>query len=224
MVVLAAGYAMSGDAQADAKAIAAALAPSVASVSWFALDSRTKTADAIAAINGATGIVVTGRDSSLVLGQLQASPSWAAARDRWAAHGVALLADDAAAAAAGTVFVAEAPAKDVEAAAIADALHVTLSDGLGLVHGLAVTPRLLPDQRWPQLFQLARAAGGAAVGVGLDVGTAIRIAGGSASAIGDSAVAVIDGRQATWTTGTNGAIGGAWLVVDTFADGDAVAP
>ena len=122
------------------------------------------------------------------------------------------------------MFVAEAPAADVEAAAIADALHVTLSDGLGLVHGLAVTPRLLPDQRWPQLFQLARAAGGAAVGVGLDVGTAIRIAGGSATAIGDSAVAVIDGRQATWTTGANGAIGGAWLVVDTFADGDAVAP
>jgi cyanophycinase-like exopeptidase len=224
IVVLAAGYAMSGDAQADAKAIAAALAPSVASVSWFALDSRTKTATAIAAINGATGIVVTGRDSSLVLAQLQASPSWAAVGDRWAAHGVALLADDAAAAAAGTVFVAEPPAADVEAAAIADALHVTLSDGLGLVHGQAVTPRLLPDQRWPQLFQLARAAGGSAVGVGLDVGTAIRIAGGSATAIGDSAVAVIDGRHATWTTGTNGAIGGAWLVVDTFADGDAVAP
>ena len=101
---------------------------------------------------------------------------------------------------------------------------MTLSDGLGLVHGLAVTPRLLPDQRWPQLFQLARAAGGGAVGVGLDVGTGIRIAGGSATAIGDSAVAVIDGRQATWTTGANGAIGGAWLVVDTFADGDAVAP
>jgi hypothetical protein len=43
--------------------------PAVASVSWFALDSRTKTADAIAAIN-ATRIVVTGRDSSLVLAQL----------------------------------------------------------------------------------------------------------------------------------------------------------
>ena len=62
------------------------------------------------------------------------------------------------------------------------------------------------------------------MGVGIDVGTAIRIDGGSATAIGDSAVVVVDGRQATWTTGDNGAIGGAWLVVDTFADGDAVAP
>ena len=123
------------------------------------------------------------------------------------------------------MFVAEAPAADVEAAAIADALHVTLSDGLGLVDGLAVTPRLLPDQRWPQLFQLA-ARGGRRRGRRRPRRRDRRSAspGGSATAIGDSAVAVIDGRQATWTTGANGAIGGAWLVVDTFADGDAVAP
>ena len=197
IVVLAAGYAMSGDAQADAKAIAAAFAPSVASVSWFALDSRTKTANAVAAIDGATGIIVTGQDRSLVLAQLQASPTWTAARSRWAGHGVALLADDAAAAAAGTVFVSEAPVADVEAAAIEDALNVPLSDGLGLVDGLAVTPRLLPDQHWPQALQLARAAGAHAVAAGIDVGTAIRIVGGSATVIGDSAVAVIDGRQAT---------------------------
>ena len=63
--MLAAGFAKSGDAQTDAKAIAAALAPDVASVSWFALDSRTKNEAAIAAIAAATGIVVTGRDRSL---------------------------------------------------------------------------------------------------------------------------------------------------------------
>jgi cyanophycinase-like exopeptidase len=224
IVVLSAGYAMSGDAQADVKAIAAALTPSVASVSWFALDARTKNAAAIAAINDATGIVVTGRDRSLVLAQLQASPAWAAARARWAAGAAALLADDAAAAAVGTAFVAEAPAKDVETAAIADATDVTVADGLGLVSGLAVTPRLLPDQHWPQVLQLARAAGGAGLAAGIDDGTAIRVAGGSATVIGDSAVVLIDGRTATWTTGSNGAIGGAWLVVDTFVDGDAVAP
>src|SRR3954454_7326211 len=133
IVVLAAGYAMSGDAQADAKAIAAAVARSVSSVSWFALDARTKNAAAIAAINGATGVVVTGRDRSLVLGQLQASPAWTAATSRWAGGGATLLADDAAAAAAGAASVAEAPAKDVETAAIGDATTVTVSDGLGLV-------------------------------------------------------------------------------------------
>src|SRR5204863_448520 len=83
------------------------------------------------------------------------------------------LDDHAAAAAAGSTFVAQAPAADVEAAAPEDAIHVTLADGLGLVGGLTVTPRLLPEQRWPQAFQLARAAGADAVAMGIDVGTGI---------------------------------------------------
>jgi cyanophycinase-like exopeptidase len=225
IVVLAAGFAKSGDAQTDAKAIAAALAPDVASVSWFALDSRTKNDAAIAAINDATGIIVTGRDRSLVLEQLEGSPAWTAAHAAWAA-GVPLLADDAAAAAAGTSFVAQAPAADVESGAIDDAIvaNVTIADGLGLVSGLAVEPRLLPDQLWPQLFQVSQSSDDSWVGGGIDVGTAIRVDGAAATAIGDSAVVIVDGREATWTTGDNGAIGAAWLLVDTFANGDPVAP
>ncbi len=226
LVVLAAGYAKSGDAQTDAKAIAAALAPEIASVSWFALDSRTKTADAIAAINGATGIIVTGRDRSLVLGQLGASQAWTAARAAWAS-GKPLLTDNAAAAAVGTRFVAQAPAADVEAGATEDAIvdNVTLATGLGLVSGLAVEPRLLPDQLWPQLFQISQSSTNAWVGAGIDVGTAIRVDNGTATTVGDSAVVIVDGRVAAWTeSADNGAIGAAWLIVDTFANGDAVAP
>jgi cyanophycinase-like exopeptidase len=223
IVVLAAGFAKTGEAQADAKAIAAALEPGVASVAWFALDSRTKNDEAIAAIDDATGIIVTGRDRSLVLDQLAASPAWDAARAAWES-GDPLLADDAAAAAAGTTFVAQAPAADVEAGATEDAVGVTLAAGLGLVGGLAVEPRLLPDQLWPQLFQIARASGEAGVAAGIDVGTAIRVDDGLTEAFGDSAVVVVDGRQATWTTGDNGAIGGAWLVLDTFANDMPVVP
>ena len=199
--------------------------PIVASVSWFVLDSRTKTADAIAAINGATGIIVTGRDRSVVLSQLGASPAWTAARAAWAG-GVPLLADNAAAAAAGTTFVAQAPAADVESGATADAIvaNVTIAGGLGLVSGLAVEPRLLPDQLWPQLFQVTRASGDTGVGAGIDVGTAIRVDNGAVTAVGDSAVVIVDGRDAAWTIGDNGAIGAAWLILDTFANGDAVAP
>ena len=225
IVVLAAGYAKTGDAQTDAKAIAAALAPSVASVSWFALDSRTKTEAAIAAIEGATGIVVTGRDRSLVRGQLADSPAWLAARAAWESGEVALLVDDAAAAVAGFSYVAKAPVADVEAGALDDAVGVQLAAGLNLVGGLDITPRLLPDQHWPQLFQLARRSDETGrVAAGIDVGTAIVVDGGVAEAVGDSAVVIVDGRQATWTTGTNDAIGAAWLVLDTFANGDAVAP
>ena len=168
---------------------------------------------------------MTGRDSSLVLAQLQASPAWAAARDRWAAHGVALLADDAAAAAAGTVFVAEAPAADVEAAAIADALA---RDPVRRPRARPRAGRDAPAPAGPALAAAvpARPRGGRRARSASASTWAPRSASpvARATAIGDSAVAVIDGRQATWTTGANGAIGGAWLVVDTFADGDAVAP
>jgi hypothetical protein len=80
------------------------------------------------------------------------------------------------------------------------------------------------DQLWPQLFQVARASGTTTVAAGIDVGTSIRLEDGAASAVGDSAAVVVDGRQARWTNGTNGAIGAAWLVLDSIVDGDAVAP
>ena len=226
VVVLAAGYDKTGTAQADAKAIANALAPSVGSVSWFSLDARTKTADAVAAIGTATGIIVTGRDRSLVKGQLTVSPAWAAARSRWQSGGATLLADDAAAAVAGAQFAAMPNAADVELGATEDAIvdNVDVEPGLGLVAGLSVEPRLLPDQLWPQLFQVAGESGTTGVAAGIDVGTALRVQGGVASAVGDSAAVVIDGRYASWTIGGNGAIGAAWLVLDSFVDGDAVAP
>ena len=68
---------------------------------------------------------MTGRDRSLVLEQLDASPAWTARPRRVGEDGVALLADDAAAAAAGTVFVAQAPAADVESGATEDAIVAT---------------------------------------------------------------------------------------------------
>jgi hypothetical protein len=46
---------------------------------------------------------------------------------------------------------------------------------------------------------------------------------GAATAVGDSAAVVVDGRQAHWTTG-GGAIGGAWIIVDSFVDAQAVTP
>ena len=54
------------DARADAKAIAAALAPSVASATWFTLGGNTRADDVLAALDGATGVVLTASDRSLV--------------------------------------------------------------------------------------------------------------------------------------------------------------
>ncbi|HEX5827132.1 MAG TPA: hypothetical protein VFY23_06405 [Candidatus Limnocylindrales bacterium] len=224
IVVLAAGYAKSADAAKDAKEIAQALAPWVASVDGFT--SASKADDVAAALAGATGIIVTGRDRSLVEAQLTDWPSWDLATSRWAA-GVPLLADDAVAAVAGSSYAQEAPAADVEAAAIEDAIETTTDAGLALVTGLGVQPRLLPDQHWPQLFALARLGTGDAgsLAIGLDVGTAIRVAGTAApTVIGDSAAVLVDGRSATVMTGGNGAQGASWLIVDSYVHGETIAP
>jgi hypothetical protein len=68
-----------------------------------------------------------------------------------------------------------------------------------------VAPRLFPDYQWPQLLQLA-AADPRDLAVGIDVGTALEIAGGVATARGSSAAGVVDGRAANFRTGSNGSL------------------
>ncbi len=224
IVVLATGYAKSGMAAADAKAIATALAPDVASVRSFVLDARTKASDVIAAVNAATGIVLTAPDRARVLGGFATQPAvMDALSARWTRGAVTVLADNAAAAALGTTFVATAISADVEVSAPLDILGVPYATGRGWVTNLDIEPRLLPDQAWPQLFRLASQTPSTPA-AGVDVGTAIRIAGGSATAIGDSAVVVLDASRATFGLGTNGALQADWLLLDSFVNGQAVAP
>ena len=119
------------------------------------------------------------------------------------------------------------PGADVEAGAIADAIGTPTARRRagGWRRTVAVQPRLLPDQYWPQLFQLARAEP-ADVALGIDVGTAVRI--DECRVARPSSVRARSwrstARAATFATGDNGAIGASWLLVDTFAAGDAVAP
>jgi cyanophycinase-like exopeptidase len=98
-VVLAAGYAKSGEAKAEAKAIASALQEGVtAPVAWFVVDEKTDAAAAAAAIAGATGIFLTAPDRSLVADALAGQQALTnAVRAAWES-GTMLLADNAAAA------------------------------------------------------------------------------------------------------------------------------
>src|SRR5215208_3077289 len=102
LVVLAFGYAKNTDAQADAKAIAAALQSQVtSSVQWFVIDSKVNQAAVQSAIANATGILVSAPDQSRVLSAFAGVPTVTAAiRTAWMG-GKVLLADDAAAAALG---------------------------------------------------------------------------------------------------------------------------
>jgi cyanophycinase-like exopeptidase len=222
IVVLATGYPKDADARADAKAIAAALEPSVASAKWFNLGGNTRAADVLAALDGATGVVITASDRSLVGSALAAwAPVIDAIEDAWRAGELTVLADDAAAAAMGTTYVAEGISADVEASAMEDMLAVTTAAGLGWVTNLDVEPRLLPDQHWPQLLQLSRITPSAPA-AGIDVGTAVLVQGGSAAVVGESAVVVLDASHGSF--GAGDAIAATWLLLDSYVGGEAVTP
>ncbi len=226
LVVLALGYARSTDAQADAKALAAALqAGTTASVQWFVVDGKTSASTIANAIKGATGIVVTAPDRALVGPALAAQATVVnAVKSRWTA-GKVLLADNAAAAALGGTYIADGISADVEVSAPEDMLQagVTVATGLGWVANLDVQPRLLPDQSWPQLFRLV-AARKTSLGAGLDLDTALEISGGTAVARGASAAVIVDGRKAAFGVGTNTSLSARWMVLDSFTDGETVAP
>lgn len=221
IVVLTVGYAKTTAAQADAKAIAAALQPGVnATVKWVAVDAKTNVAATVAAVQGASGIVLTSPDASLVLPALAAQPAiTSAVRSRWNA-GATLLADDAAAAALGTKLSTDGPAADIELDASLDFVrgNVAVADGLGWVSNLSVTPRLLPQHRWGQAYQVLAAAP-QSLSLGIDVATAVEVRNGAATVIGDNAVIALDGRVATFGTGTNGGLAARWTVLDTFVSG-----
>jgi len=227
ILVLSTGYAKNAAAQADAKALATSLQAGVtAPVTWQVLDAKARPADLVAAVNAATGIVITSPDRSRVLAGLATFPTVRSAIEaRWRSGQAAVLADDAAAAALGARFVADGVPTDVEAAAPEDLLPggVTVIDGLGWAPTVSVEPRLLPDQNWAQLFRLA-AADGTRLTAGIDVGTAVELSGGAARVAGTSAAVVVDDAHATFTSGTNGALGARWLVLDSWVDGETLAP
>jgi cyanophycinase-like exopeptidase len=227
VVVLAAGYAKSSDAQADAKALATALQPGVAApVAWIVLDGKTDQAAVAAAVRGATGVLLTAPDRSAVMAAFRTQQVViSAVRSAWLG-GATLLADDAAGAALGTRFVADPPpGADVESLASEDflAAGVTVATGLGWLGGATVQPRLLPDQEWGQLWHLVSDVPGT-LAVGVDVATALEVRSGSATVRGDSVAVVLDGRKAAFGSGTNGAMAARWVALDTFVDGERLAP
>src|SRR5215208_7221891 len=86
LVVLTFGYAKNTDAQADAKALAAALQSQVTNpVQWFVVDSKANQSAVQNAIVNATGILITAPDQSLVLNAFASVPNITSAlRNAWA--------------------------------------------------------------------------------------------------------------------------------------------
>jgi cyanophycinase len=230
LVVLAAGYAKQANAQADAKAYAAAFQSlTTAPVQWFVLDTRADQAAIQTAIGQATGVFLTAPDQSLVKASLDAvAPTVAALRAKWQS-GATLMADNAAASALGGVMtISPPPPSDTagleEASILSFGLDsVTIQNGLGFVPGVAVEPRVLPDRQWGQLYHLLYRSP-QTLAIGIDIGTALELAQDGPHAAGSRAVLTLDGRYGSYSAGGNGALGARYVIFDSFVAGDDVRP
>jgi cyanophycinase-like exopeptidase len=98
---------------------------------------------------------------------------------------------------------------------------VVIQPGLSVLPGVAVEPRLMPERRWGQLYNLVAGAG-SPVGLGVDTGTVVEVTTAGARVYGTSVAAVLDGRYAAFGTGANGALAARYVLLDTFVDGDTV--
>jgi cyanophycinase len=228
LVVIAMGYAKNSDARADAKAFADALGSWVTNpVQWFEVDAKVDQAAVQNAIAAATGVLVTAPDQSLALSAFSNAPDITSAIHSAWAGGKALLADNAAAAALGqAVSLDPTPSSaSLEDDSMGDFLFsgVDIQPGLSWIPGVAVEPRLVMDRHWGRLYNhLVRDP--ALLGLGIDVDTAIEFTASGASVWGMNTVVVLDGRFASFDLGSNNALSARYVVLDTYVEGDALAP
>jgi cyanophycinase-like exopeptidase len=96
-----------------------------------------------------------------------------------------------------------------------------IAPGLGVVENVSLEPRLTADYRWGRLYGLAQAHPGQIV-LGISDVTAVVLDGSGSHVAGDLSVISLDGRSATFGTGSNGAISAYNVVLDAFAPGDSV--
>lgn len=230
IVVIAAGYAKPEDATKDAKAFAASLAAGGASATWFVLNAKTKTADLTAALQAAQGVLLTAPDPATVLSSLTGAPAVTAGIQSAWRRGAAVLANDAAASAVSDRFTADARPGDstaeIEAAGVKEFLSagVTPIAGLGWV-AVGVEPGIVSNRHWGRLYSVAGAQPNH-LAFGIDAGTAVEFGPGLTAprVVGDSAAVVLDGQYATFGTGSNGGRAAHWVILDTFVDGEPIAP
>ena len=224
LVVLTLGYAKSTDAQADAKAFAAALQSQVTNpVQWFVVDSKNQTAVQNAIAN-ATGVLVTAPDQSRVRNAIAGISS--ALRNAWAG-GKVVLADNAAAAVLGQATSTDATptSASLESDSVGDFLFsgVTIQAGLNWIPGVAVEPRMVMDRHWGRVYNhLYR--NHSLLGLGVDVNTAIEFTATGAKVWGKNTVVIFDGRYASYGLGTNNALSERYVLLDTYVEGDTIIP
>jgi len=167
-----------------------------------------------------TGLVFVGRDASKMH-----PPQWL--KEYWLA-GKPVLADNAAAALAGSFYSAHAPTPqegdEAEIAAQKSFLQgrTDIQPGLGLVEAM-LEPQVLSNNRWGRIFSLAYNHPDLLT-LGLNEATAVEVSAEGSRVLGENGVFVLDLRFATLALGSNGGFVIANGLLDVFAPGETLQP
>ena len=218
IVVVAAAYASPVDAQAAADLYARALvAAGWSGATSIHLHGQTRLDPARA--KDASGVLLLGGDQSLMGGVLadRALTDWVRTAARSAN---VLMFERAMAAAAGEHFdaIAEGDTAD-DAIAAFQSGNAAVRPGLGLLRGAAFEPRLQIDKRWGRLYGVAARRQHTPV-YGISESSALVVRGDQARVVGTQPVVVLDGRNATFFGGSNGALGALNVLIDIFEPGE----
>lgn len=175
-------------------------------------------------IGGAAGVLFVGGDQSQLAGPV-ADPAFASLVRTAVDDAPVVMTDHAMTAAMADEYsaVPDPGPKTLESGAIEDFFpaDVPVEPGLGIVSGAAFEPRLTAGYRWGRLYRLSN-ADPSAIAFGICHGTAIVLQGTAPTVSGNLSLVSLDGRSATFDTGTNGALAAINALVNTYAPGDAV--
>ena len=173
-------------------------------------------------LGGATAVVLAG-DDPVALASSMADPAFRDAVTTLVRTTPVVLADGTMTAVIGSRWSAKArpTASTLEDEGIAAyrATDAAWQAGLGLVPATLV-PHLTDDYRWGRLYAGVTAAP-QQLALGVAAGSALVLAPSGASVSGASVV-VADGREGSYWTGANGALGAGGVVLDVFGDGEAL--
>lgn len=220
LLVVAAGYETGADAHEEAASYVAALRE----LGWTgAVDVRVQGVDPLPAdvVARAAGVLFIGGDQSLMAGAV-ADPAYAAAVRQAVQRPTPVLTDGAATAVLGQRYVTDVdPTTADEAIEEFRADGSQFADGLGVLRGWSVEPVLTYDYRWGRLYGAAHERPDTAV-LGISELTAVRVDRGEATVVGERSAIAVDGSQATWAVGSNGALAAVNVWLDVLAAGDRV--
>jgi cyanophycinase len=173
-------------------------------------------------IDQAAGVLFVGGDQSYLAAPI-ADASFSSFVHAAVERAPIVMTDHAMTAAMGDRYSAlpDPGSADLQGQAIDDFIagDVPVEAGLGIVPGASFEPRLTVDYRWGRLYSVSMADPQTIV-FGVCSGTAVVLEGSMPTVAGDLSVVAVDGRAATFETGTNGALAAFDVLMNTYAPGE----